>query len=190
MELVIHDLVDVIDQPMHRLGLHTYSWVIAGGLIGKEAQVEDRIQLARLRFMNMLENAEVAADWAAQDRPSVFQPSSLAAATVKAMNRAAGFLEAVSIVLPELGAELLDEFETFGARVESLLQANERRFVGACRSSDDRRAGDRRLRHDPRRHSMAVAVERRRPLDRRAEPDRRAGKIRELADRRWRAVQS
>jgi hypothetical protein len=35
VELVIHDLVDLIDQPMHRLGLHTYSWVIVGRLIGK-----------------------------------------------------------------------------------------------------------------------------------------------------------
>ena len=152
--------------------------------------MEDRIQRARLRFMSMLESAELAADWAAQDRPSVLQPSSLAAATVKAMNRAAGFLEAVSIVLPELGAELLDEFETFAERVESLLQATERRVVGGRRSRDDRRAGDRRLGHDRRRHSMAMAVERRLTPGRRAEPDRRTGKIRELADRRWRAVQS
>lgn len=151
--------------------------------------MEDQIRRARLRFTNMLENAEVAANWAAQDRQSVSQPSSMAVATVKAMNRAAGFLEAVSIVLPELGRELLSEFETFGARVESLLHANERRPVGGHRTRDDRRARDRRLGHDRRRHSMAMAVDRRLTPGRRAEPDRRAGKIRELADRRWRAVQ-
>ena len=151
--------------------------------------MEDRIQRSRLRFMSMLESAELSADWAVSNRPTAMKPATLAAATLKAMSRAAGFLEAVSIVLPELGAELLDEFETFGARVESLLQANERRFVGARRSSDDRRAGDSRLIHDRRRHSMAVAVERRRTPGHRAEPDRRAGKIRELADRRWRALQ-
>ena len=74
---------------------------------------------------SMLESAELTADWAAQDRPSVLQPSSLMGGGVKAMNRAAGFLEAVSIVLPELCPDLLDEFETFARRVESLFQATE-----------------------------------------------------------------
>ena len=154
--------------------------------------MEDRSQRARLRFKSMLESAELAADWAAQDRPSVLQPSSLMVAAVKAMNRAAGFLEAVSIVLPELGPELLDEFETFATKVESLFQATEanaeRRIAGGRRSRDNRRAGDRRLGHDRRRHSMEKAVERRLTPGRRAEPDRRTGKIRQLADRRWRAV--
>ncbi len=155
--------------------------------------MEDRTQRARLRFMNMLENAEAAAAWAAQDPPSVVQPSSLMLAATKAMNRAGGFLEAVSIVLPELGTELLDEFESFASKVDSLSITNqsdgERRIPGARHSSDDRRAGNRRLRPDRRRHSMAVSVERRGPLDRRAEPDRRTGEIREFADRRWRALQ-
>jgi hypothetical protein len=151
--------------------------------------VEDRIERARLRFMSLLESAELAADWAAQDRPSVLPPASLMVAAVKAMNRAAGFLEAVSIVLPELGPELLSQFETFGARVESKFQATERRISGGGRSRDDRRARDRRLGPDRRRHSMATAVERRLTPGRRADPDRRTGKIRELADRRWRAVQ-
>ena len=155
--------------------------------------MEDRIERARLRFKSMLESAELAADWAAQDRPGVLQPSNLMVAAVKAMNRAAGFLEAVSIVLPELGPELLDEFETFAARLESQFAATEAnaegRIAGGLRSRDDRRAEDRRLRHDRRRHWMEMAVERRLTLDRRAEPDRRIGKIRELADRRWRAVQ-
>jgi len=120
--------------------------------------------------MNMLENAEVATAWAAQDPPSVVQPSSLMLAAMKAMNRAGGFLEAVSIVLPELGPELLDEFESFASKVDSLSITNqpdgELRIPGARHSSDDRRAGDRRLRHDRRRHSMAVSVERRGPLER------------------------
>ena len=152
--------------------------------------MEDRIERARLRFKSLLESAELAADWAAKDRPSTIPPSELAAATVKAMNRAAGFLEAVSIVLPELGLELLNEFEKSGERVESRFQATERRIVGGHRSRDDRRAGDRRLGQDRRHHSMEIAVERRVTSGRRAEPDRRTGRIREFADRRWRAVQS
>ena len=156
--------------------------------------MEDRTQRARLRFMNMLENAEVATAWAAQDPPSVVQPSSLMLAAMKAMNRAGGFLEAVSIVLPELGPELLDEFESFASKVDSLSITNqpdgELRIPGARHSSDDRRAGDRRLAHDRRGRWMEVSVDRRRTPDRRAESDRRTGKIRELADRRWRAVQS
>ena len=152
--------------------------------------MEDRIERARLRFKSLLESAELAADWAAKDRPSTIPPSELAAATVKAMNRAAGFLEAVSIVLPELGPELLNEFEICGARLESRFQASERRIVGGHQSRDDRRARDRRLGHDRRHRSMEIAVERRVISGRRAEPDRRTGRIREFADRRWRAVQS
>jgi hypothetical protein len=139
--------------------------------------------------MTMLKSAEQAADVVAQASPSgVVQPSTLKAPTVKAMNRAAGFLEAVSIVLPDLGRELLGEFETFGARVESKFQATERRIDGGRHSRDDRRTGDRRLGHDRRRHSVHTAVERRLIPVRRAEPDRRTGKIREVADRRWRAL--
>ncbi len=155
--------------------------------------MEEQIERTRLRFKSMLESAEQAAQWAAQDRPGVLQPSSLMVAAAKAMNRAGGFLEAVIILAPELGPELLDEFETFGARVGRLFQATdpnaERRIAGGRRSRDDRRAQDRRLGHDRRRHSIEVALERRLNLNRRAEPDRRTGEIRELADRRWRAIQ-
>jgi hypothetical protein len=156
--------------------------------------VEDPIQRARLRFESMLTSAEQAAEWAAEGRPGVLSPSDLLLVATKAMNRAGGFLEAISIVVPELGAELLDEFESFASRVDSLsfaTKANgERRIAGGRRSSDDRRAGDRRLGHDRRGRWMDVAVEQRRTLDRRAESDRRTGKMRELADRRWRAIQS
>ncbi|HEY8768482.1 MAG TPA: hypothetical protein VIP09_14670 [Dehalococcoidia bacterium] len=151
--------------------------------------MEDRIQRSRLRFMSMLESAELSADWAVSNRPTAMKPATLAAATLKAMSRAAGFLEAISIALPELGPELLAEFEAFGVRVESLLQVTERRAVGGSGSRDDRRTWDRRLVHDRRRRSMAMAVERRLTPSRRGAPDRRAEKIRELADRRWRAVQ-
>jgi hypothetical protein len=156
--------------------------------------VEDRIERVRLRFRSILESAELAADWAAQERPTVLPPSNLLVASMKAMTRAAGFIEAVSIVIPELGPELLSEFETFASRVESLgrtIEANEeRRMPGGRRSRDDRRAGDRRLGYDRRRHAMEIAVERRHTPSRRAEPDRRTGRIRQLADRRWRAVTS
>ena len=84
---------------------------------------------------------------------------------------------------------MLDEFETFAVRVDSLLKATERRTIGGNRARDERRAPDRRLGQERRRHSMAMAVERRLTPGRRAEPDRRASRIRELADRRWRAIQ-
>ena len=147
----------------------------------------DRTQRVRLRFEDMLMNAELAAEQAAQERPGIRPPFTLA--TTKAVSRAGGFLEAVSIILPDLGPELLDEFETLMSRVDSLsleTQADgERR---SARAPDDRRAMDRRMRHDRRHHSMAMAVERRLTAIRRAEPDRRSAKIRELADRRLRAV--
>lgn len=155
--------------------------------------MEDRIQRTRLRFKSMLESAEQAADWAVQDRPGVVQPASLVVVATKAMTRATGFLEAVSILVPELGPELLEEFEAFALRVETLSAAatahGERRIAGAGDSNRDRRAGDRRLRHERRHHSVAMAFERRLTPDRRGEPDRRTGRIRELADRRWRAIQ-
>ena len=156
--------------------------------------MEDPIQRARHRFESMLTSAEQAAEWAAEGRPGVLSPSDLMLVAAKAMNRAGGFLEAIGIVAPELGAELLDQFESFASRVESLsfatLANSERRIAGGRQSRDDRRAGDRRLAHDRRGRWMEVSVERRRTPDRRAESDRRTGKIREVADRRWRAVQS
>ena len=155
--------------------------------------MEDPIQRARLRFKSILESAEQAADWAVQDRPGITRPTSLVVIATKAMNRATGFLEAVSIVVPELGPELLEEFESFAARVETLSAAaqasGERRINGIGRSPSDRREGDRRARHERRRQSVPIAVERRLTHERRAEPDRRTGRIRELADRRWRATQ-
>jgi hypothetical protein len=151
----------------------------------------DRIQRVRLRFEDLLMSAELAAEQAAQGRRGIPQPPTLMLATVKAASRAGGFLEAVSIVLPDLRPELLDEFETLMSRVDSLslsIRANgERR---SARAPDDRRARDRRMRYDRRYHSMASAVERRLTPSRRAEPDRRTAKIRELADRRLRAVLS
>jgi hypothetical protein len=155
--------------------------------------VEDPIERARLRFKSMLTSAEQAAQWAAEGRPGVLSPSSLMLVATKAMNRAGGFLEAISIVLPDVGAELLVEFESFASRVDRLSFATEadgdRRNAGSRRSGDDRRAGDRRLGHDRRHQWIEVPVERRRAVDRRAEPERRTGKIREVADRRWRAIQ-
>ena len=153
----------------------------------------DPTERARLRFQDMLMSAELAAERVAQDRLGVIRHTSSAVAATKAMNRAAGFLEALSILLPALSAELLEEFEAVALRVEALEvagQANgERRIADSQGSQSDRREWDRRRRHERRHHSMAMSVERRLTPDRRGEPDRRSGKIRELADRRWRAIQ-
>ncbi|HEY8952891.1 MAG TPA: hypothetical protein VIP78_10060 [Candidatus Dormibacteraeota bacterium] len=134
-------------------------------------------------------SAELAAERAALDRLGGVQSSNLMAA-IKAMNRAGGYLEAVSVIFPELSVELLEEFEVFATRLDSLTlaaQANgERRRTGA---RDDRRGWNRRLTHERRHQSMTIAVERRLTSRRRTEPDRRGtGRLPELADRRWRAV--
>jgi hypothetical protein len=153
----------------------------------------DPTERARLRFQDMLMSAELAAERVAQDRLGVIRYTSSAVAVTTAMNRAAGFLEALNILLPALSAELLEEFEAVALRVEALEvagQANgERRIADSQGSQSDRREWDRRRRHERRHHSMAMSVERRLTPDRRGEPDRRSGKIRELADRRWRAIQ-
>lgn len=151
----------------------------------------DLAQRLQQRFQGMLMSAELAAERSAQERPGILQSPHLMVASTKAMNQAVGFLEASKMVIPELGPELLDEFEAIASRLESLaiaIQANgDRRRADA---GDDRRAGDRRLGYDRRHDSMAMAVERRLAPDRRGRGlDRRTGKIRELADRRWRAMQ-
>jgi hypothetical protein len=156
---------------------------------GNLAPRMDRTQRVRIRFQDMLMSAELAAERAALDRLGGVQSSNLMAAT-KAMNRAGGYLEAVSVIFPQLGFELLEEFEVFATRLDSLTlaaQANgERRRAGA---RDDRRGWNRRLTHERRHQSMTIAVERRLISRRRTEPDRRGtGRLPELADRRWRAV--
>lgn len=154
-------------------------------------EMEDRVQRGRLRFESLLASAEEAADKASQERQLGPQLTSSMVTAMKFMNRAGGFLEAVSIVLPELGAELIDEFEAFAAKIEGLQATQgggERRIPQARRAETDRRGWDRRLGRDRRRHSMEVATERRVGLERRADPDRRTGRIRELADRRLRAL--
>ena len=154
--------------------------------------MEDRIERARQRFRAMLASAEEAAEKAARERPAWLNTSAASIAAAKAMNRAGGFLEAVSIAIPELGAELIDEFEAFALKVEGFSQPSqlegERRIASSRRSLGDRRAWDRRLGRDRRRRSLAIAVDRRQSSDRRALDERRTGKIRELADRRLRAV--
>jgi hypothetical protein len=110
---------------------------------------------------------------------------------IKFMNRAGGFLEAVSIVLPELGAELIDEFEAFAAKIEVLQSAHtdaERRIASSRRAPSDRRGWDRRFGHERRRHSLEVPTDRRIGAERRTDSDRRTGELRELADRRLRAL--
>jgi hypothetical protein len=150
---------------------------------------EDRIERVRRRFKGMLASAEAAVDRASQERPVGYLLSRSMVAAMKFMNRAGGFLEAVSILHPELGAELIDDFEAFAARVDVLPAAqDERRFAAPRRARSDRRGWDRRLAHDRRTHTMNVASERRVGDERRAEADRRTGKIRELADRRLRAI--
>ena len=153
---------------------------------------EEREERARLRFESMLARAETATDEAAQERLTAVELSSSTVSAIKYMNRAGGFLEAISIVLPELGAELIDEFEAFARKIDEGHSARadaDRRATPTRRAARDRRGWDRRLGRDRRRHSVEVTADQRGGLERRTEADRRTGKIRELADRRLRAVQ-
>ena len=139
----------------------------------------------------MLASAEAAADEAALGHPAGPQLSNSLVTAIKYMTRAGGFLEAIGILHPELGAELINEFESFARKIEDLQAAQgdgDRRGLSARRARSDRRGWDRRLGRDRRRHSVEVATDRRQGLERRTEVERRTGKIRELADRRLRAV--
>ncbi|MDQ6917950.1 MAG: hypothetical protein M3Z98_01195 [Candidatus Dormibacteraeota bacterium] len=112
---------------------------------------------------------------------------------MKFMNRAGGFLESISIVLPELGGELIDEFEAFAARIDGLSatdRSGERRMAESRRAPSDRRARERRFGRERRHQSIAVALDLRRGAERRIDRDRRTGAMRELADRRLRALHS
>lgn len=144
-----------------------------------------------MRFKAMMTAAGEAADRASLERQVGSHPSSSMLAAIKAMNRAGGFLEAVGIMLPELGAELIDEFESFAARVDGLsrtaVQDAERREA-ARRGVSDRRGWDRRMGRDRRRRQIEVTEDRRLLGDRRSAIDRRTGRVRELADRRLRAL--
>ena len=153
--------------------------------------MEDRVERARQRFKSLLASAEIAADRASKEHLVGLQISSSMVAAIKFMNRAGGFLEAVSIVLPDLGAELIDEFEAFAAKIEALQATHrdgERRLASARRAPSERRAWERRFGRDRRLHSLQVVTDRRQGADRRDETDRRTGELRELADRRLRSL--
>ena len=156
-----------------------------------DSAMEDRVEHARQRFKSLLASAETAADRASQEQPVGFVISTSMVSAIKFMNRAGGFLEAVSIVLPDLGAELIDEFEAFAAKIE-MLQAThtdaERRIATSRRAPSDRRGWDRRFGHDRRRQAIDVLTDRRIGADRRTDADRRTGEMRELADRRLRSL--
>jgi hypothetical protein len=152
--------------------------------------MEDRVERARQRFKSLLASAEIAADRASKEHLVGLQISSSMVAAIKFMNRAGGFLEAVSIVLPDLGAELIDEFEAFAAKIEVLQTAHtdaERRIASSRRAPSDRRGWERRFGRERRHQSLPVATDRRAGAERRSDADRRTGKMRELADRRLRS---
>src|SRR4030081_950769 len=122
--------------------------------------MEDRVEHVRQRFKSLLASAEAAADKASQEHPVGFIISTSMVSAIKYMNRAGGFLEAVSIVLPELGAELIDEFEAFAAKIEALQSTHtdaERRIASGRRTARHRRGWDRRFGRDRRRHSISVS---------------------------------
>jgi hypothetical protein len=154
--------------------------------------MEDRVQRARQRFKDMLASAQAAADQASEERPVGVVLSNAMLSAMKTMNRAGGFLEAVGIVNPELGTELLAEFEAFAAKIEVVEadrgEGGERLVAPTRRAQSERRGWDRRIVHDRRRGAVEVPTERRASSERRSDADRRTGTVRELADRRLRSI--
>lgn len=160
--------------------------------------MDERAEKAKRRFENMLADARTAVAEASAGIPSGnVSPRALLVAT-KALNRAGGFLEAVSIALPELGLELIEEFEAFAAEVDQLSgsippetaapQEQEQRAGGERRLTNDRRGWDRRLARDRRHQHVQVLTERRASGERRTQVDRRTGHARQMADRRFRSL--
>ena len=154
--------------------------------------MDERAEKAKRRFENMLADARAAVAEASGGIPSgELSPRALLVAT-KALNRAGGFLEAVSITLPELGLELIEQFEAFAAEVDQPSATPppevERRAGSGRRLANDRRGWERRLGHDRRRHHVQVLTDRRASSERRAQIDRRTGHAREMADRRFRSL--
>ena len=134
--------------------------------------MDERTDRLRRRFESMLSDARAAIADAAPDplRPRWRATSLLA--TAKALNRAGGFLEAVAIVFPELGLELIDRFEEVARDVERIHDVPAGQWV--TRAASDRRSED----------------DRRRPGypgdgDRWGKGERRTAQRRALSDRRF-----
>jgi len=160
--------------------------------------LDERAEKAKRRFENMLADARAALAEASGGIPSGnLSPRALLGAT-KALNRAGGFLEAVSIAQPELGLELIEEFEAFAAEVDQLSASfspegsippqEEQRSTSERRLTNDRRGWDRRLGRERRHQHLQVLTDRRARSERRTRVDRRTGHAREMADRRFRSL--
>jgi hypothetical protein len=153
--------------------------------------LDERAEKARVRFEAMLADARAALSEASQELPAgSVEPRVLLTAS-KALNRAGGFLEAVSITMPDIGLELIAEFEAFAAEVDDLsatVHPEEQRATTGRRVTNDRRGWDRRLGRERRHQLLQVMVERRARGDRRDRVERRTGHARELADRRFRSL--
>ena len=104
---------------------------------------------------------------------------------VKTLNRAGGFLEAISIVNPGLGSELIEEVEAFAREIQALSgePAQLPRSPKDRRERAERRGPDRRLAGDRRTRELTVVAERRTASERRTS-ERRVGPRRVLTDRR------
>jgi hypothetical protein len=154
--------------------------------------LDERAEKARRRFEAMLGDAHAAVAEASQDLPTGTVTPRVLLSASKALNRAGGFLEAVSITLPDLGLELIAEFETFAAEVDALSAAvprtEEQRSTTGRRVTNDRRGWERRLGRERRRQYVQVMAERRSSGERRIHNERRTGHAREIADRRFRSL--
>jgi hypothetical protein len=158
----------------------------------RKFNLDERAEKARRRFEAMLGDAREAVAEASQGLPTgTIEPREVLTAS-KALNRAGGFLEAVSITLPELGLELIAEFEIFAGEVEALSAATprveEQRATTGRRVTNDRRSWERRLSRERRRQHVQVMADRRTSSDRRTRSERRTGHAREIADRRFRSL--
>ena len=49
MVIAIHDLADIIEQPLHVLGLHGAAWVIVAGCLGLLLLASGTVAIGRMR---------------------------------------------------------------------------------------------------------------------------------------------
>lgn len=148
--------------------------------------MDNRSGRARLRFQGMLADARAALK-SSEAQPDRAEQAKAILTAVKALNRAGGFLEAISMTQPDLGSDLIQEFESFAREVDALsgepTQRWPARTVQDRRERQDRRDQDRRLEVDRRTQELAVVAERRVGSERRT-GERRTGPRRMLTDRR------
>lgn len=151
--------------------------------------MDERAEIGRRRFRRVIEDARAVIRDTADGQSLAHRSTTSLLVAVKAMHRAGGFLEAIILAYPDLGKDLIAEFEQFAFEVERVYGMPVGDWVR--RDATDRRAEadrrDARQRSDTERRAMKleVLVERRTGVERRGLEDRRGDDRRLVPDRRF-----